>query len=365
MKKKLSYPFNEIYENYLLSKNRVDKKNIGKHWDEFQEDFEKVILNTKPWKNFLRNSLSIGFNDNLHEFGQAKYNIESKSPNGWELRKQGNFSNLIEDTIKDKKINDHNLKFLHSLFAFCGTEFVINNLQSSIGSPTKTTFKIDYAGYKKYSRKEFFCNNHDLSDVYHFFIIDSHVKNLSESLTLLEIGAGYGGLISKIKKNYKNIKCILIDLPETLTIQTYYLTKEFPNSKFLFLKDLENYKEKIFNMNFDFLILPFWEIKKIPSSYVNLIINVRSMMEMTTTMLDFYFKHIQRIVLEEGIFVCINRYKKGNIILKEYPFDLYWKILLSQVSHIQNHVHQLILQRQKSKNPISISETLKNFPQLK
>ena len=45
MKKKLSYPFNEIYENYLLSKNRVDKKNIGKHWDEFQEDFEKVILN--------------------------------------------------------------------------------------------------------------------------------------------------------------------------------------------------------------------------------------------------------------------------------------------------------------------------------
>ena len=38
----------------------------------------------------------------------------------------------------------------------------------------------------------------------------------------------------------------MIDLPETLAIQTYYLTKEFPNSKFLFLKDLENYKEKIF-----------------------------------------------------------------------------------------------------------------------
>ena len=89
------------------------------------------------------------------------------------------------------------------------------------------------------------------------------------------------------------------------------------------------------------------------------------MMEMTTTMLDFYFKHIQRIVLEEGIFVCITRYIKGNIILKEYPFDIYWKILLSQTSHIQNHIHQLILQRQKSKNSISISETLKNYPPLK
>lgn len=365
MKKKLNYPFREIYENYLLSKNEINKETISEHWNVFQEGFEKAILNTKPWKSFLRNSLSVGFNDNLAKFSRPKYDSESKFPNGWELRKKGDFSNLIEEKIKDKKINDHTLKFLHSLFAFCGIEFVINNLQSSVGSPIKTTFKIDYTGYKKYSGKEFFCNNHDLADVYHFFVIYSYIKNLSNPFTLLEIGAGYGGLVSKIKRNYKNTRCILIDLPEILTIQTYYLAKEFPNSKFLFLKDLEKYKEKVFNMNFDFLILPFWEIKKIPSNYINLIINVRSMMEMTTTMLDFYFKHIQRIVLEEGIFVCINRYIKGNIILKEYPFDIYWKILLSQTSHIQNHIHQLILQRQKSKNSISISETLKNYPPLK
>ena len=89
------------------------------------------------------------------------------------------------------------------------------------------------------------------------------------------------------------------------------------------------------------------------------------MMEMTTNMLDFYFKHIHRIILEEGIFVCINRYKKNNIALKDYPFDLYWKVILSQTSHIQDHIHRLILQRQKSKNSTSIADTLKNFPPLR
>ena len=92
MKKKLNYPFREIYENYLLSKNEINKETISEHWNVFQEGFEKAILNTKPWKSFLRNSLSVGFNDNLAKFSRPKYDSESKFPNGWELRKKGDFS---------------------------------------------------------------------------------------------------------------------------------------------------------------------------------------------------------------------------------------------------------------------------------
>ena len=367
MKSKLNSPFLQMYENYMLSKDHIEKNKISNHWNVFQENFENAILDTESWKYFLRNSLSIGFNDNLHKFSNVDFIKESKFKDGWNLRRKCDFTNLVDEKIIDKAENDKNFKFLNSLLAFCGIDFVMNNLQSNIGSPIKSYFKISFAGYEQYSDKEFFCNNHDLSDVYHFFIINSHIKNLlkSDSITLLEIGGGYGGLISKIKKTYKNIRCIMIDIPEVLVVQNYYLFSEFPNAKFLYLKDLKNKKEKIFDMNFDFLLLPFKEIEKIPKNFINLIINIRSMMEMTTNTLDFYFKHINRIILKDGIFVCINRYEKNNIALKNYPFDLYWKIILSQTSHIQNHVHQLILQRQKFENSISISESLKDFPPIR
>ena len=89
----------------------------------------------------------------------------------------------------------------------------------------------------------------------------------------------------------------------------------------------------------DFLILPYWEIELIPEKLINLVINIRSMMEMTKSTIDFYFKQINRIISDKGSFVCINRYQKNDIILKNYPFDLYWKVILSQQSHIQNHIH--------------------------
>ena len=85
------------------------------------------------------------------------------------------------------------------------------------------------------------------------------------------------------------------------------------------------------------------------------------MMEMTKETIAFYFKQINRIIYDNGNFVCINRYKKNDIVLKNYPFDLYWKVILSEQSNIQNHIHQLILQRQSSKNAVSIADLLKNF----
>ena len=363
MNSKLKSPFLEMYENFMLSKKINKTVDKSSHWDVFQEDFEKTILKTQIWKTFLRNPLSIGFNDNLRKFGNSRFIENSNFANGWNLRKEHNFRDLIDEKIIDKRDNDQNLKFLHSLFAFCGINFVMENLQSNIGSPIKTEFKIQYPGYEKYYNKKNFCNNHDLADIYHFFIIDTYLKNLLEkdSINVLEIGSGYGGLISKIKKKYKNSRCILIDLPETIVIQTYYLNSEFPNAKFLYLSDLKKYKEKILDIDFDFLILPYWEIEAIPNKLIDLIINIRSMMEMTKKTIAFYFKQINRIISDDGNFVCINRYQKNDISLKEYPFDLYWKVILSQKSNIQNHIHQLILQRQNNKNSISIKSLLKNL----
>ena len=359
----LKQPFSTMYENYSLAENTFNNLDIGEHWDVFNSDFKKIIAKTEFWPNFLRNPISIGFNDNLMNFSNSRTNQNSNYPNGWDLRTKLNLENLISENISDKEENKKNLNFLNSLFGLCGLEFVLKNIQSNVGSPTKTFFKIDPNKNKKYGNKNYFCNNHDLSDIYYFFIIYNSLKKLlsTKPLTMLEIGSGYGGLISKIKHNYKNIRCIIIDLPEVLAVQNYYLSQEFPQSKFLFLKDLKEEGEKIFHYEFDFLLLPYWEIVKIPNKSLDIIINIRSMMEMTKEMINYYFVNIRRKIKTNGNFVCINRYEKYETKIREYPFDLKWKILHSEQSRIQKHIHELILNRDKDSNDFSINKILSDI----
>ena len=50
--------------------------------------------------------------------------------------------------------------------------------------------------------------------------------------------------------------------------------------------------------------------------------------------------------------------------LKNYPFDDYWQIVISQTSTIQPNVHDLIVRRQAEKNNFPIAEALKSLPPL-
>ena len=61
----------------------------------------------------------------------------------------------------------------------------------------------------------------------------------------------------------------------------------------------------------------------------------------------------------------INIKTKEITVLKDYPFDLYWKIILSETSKLQKRVHQLILERKKTKNSNSVKESMKNYPPIR
>ena len=83
--------------------------------------------------------------------------------------------------------------------------------------------------------------------------------------------------------------------------------------------------------------------------------------------LYFYFTHIQRTVKSNGLFACFNRYhKKSNsdedIVLKDYPFDEFWKPIISQTSIVQNHIHDLIIKRQTGKSDFHIQDMLRSVP---
>ena len=68
------------------------------------------------------------------------------------------------------------------------------------------------------------------------FLNQIYAQNLSNYLTnknnkIIELGGGYGKFAYYILKNIENFTYIDFDIPETLTLASYYLSKSFPDKK--------------------------------------------------------------------------------------------------------------------------------------
>ena len=87
--------------------------------------------------------------------------------------------------------------------------------------------------------------------------------------------------------------------------------------------------------NADFVILPGWHISKLSAESIDLMVNTRSMMEMSSAVVDCYLGEINRVTRTDGIFFCVNRYKKYKsswgkkpaYYLNKTPFGLKWKVI--------------------------------------
>ena len=85
-------------------------------------------------------------------------------------------------------------------------------------------------------------------------ILSNYLNLKSEKNKILELGGGYGKLAYYLLKNINSYTYIDLDIPETLTLASYFLSKSFPNKKNLF------YGERKFNNNilneYDLIFFP-------------------------------------------------------------------------------------------------------------
>lgn len=368
-KSNLPEPHNHMLDNYSHAIDVLPVGHKSSHWDVFPEDYHRSIESVDAWSTFLRNPLSIGFNDDLLHLDNIrwKHTKHSQGVDGWELRRLHDYRELVDEIINDKEMQNKVLNQVNILFSICGPEFVINNLQPDIGSPSKVPVSYQ-SNNKQQPIKKFYASVHDLGQIYYFYQISRTIDPLvmKQDPVIMEIGAGYGGVISKIKNRYPSARCILFDLPELSAVQTYYIYNCFPKAKILYLNDLLERGDLIFEDHFDFMVLPGWMIDRVPSSYVDIVINMRSMMEMQLSIVDYYFYHIQRTIKSSGLFACFNRYHKNShgedVIMKKYPFDAHWSTIISQTSIYQNHIHDLILQRQCEEDDFPVADRLITLP---
>lgn len=288
-----------IEGSYLKSKKIFNQTEKSIHWKKILE--KKNFSNLSKLSNFRNNDLGQGHDDSLY-YNKEKFTKEIRI-----LTEKLNSSYILKN-IKKKNIG--NLNFF---FDYFGT-------------------RIDPG---------------DLHLIKYLFDLEKYVFNSSKIQYVCEIGGGYGGLAEKIIKNY-NCKYILIDLPETNCISSYYLIKNFPKKKFCLFEDLKKQELDLNTLKkYDiFIIPPFIQFKDLK---IDLFINTRSMMEMRFSTICKYFELIHNNISNNGYFFNANRYIKFRagepIFFKDYPYDKFWKVLSSSKSFQQDWIHQLITKR--------------------
>jgi len=159
--------------------------------------------------------------------------------------------------------------------------------------------------------------------LFHSIIVDnilSGVKKLPNRPTIWEIGAGYGAL-GRILKTYISNSChILLDLPETLTYASYFISYNFPDKKIAYLSDIIDRLDEFDKLikEYDFILVPPWVSPYIPDNSIDLVIDTYSMSEMSKIYAKYYLKHIDRTLKRGGYFYSINkRFKREE---DKYPF---------------------------------------------
>lgn len=133
---------------------------------------------------------------------------------------------------------------------------------------------------------------------------------------VVEIGGGFGCLAAMLMRMW-DIEYHGVDLPQSLELQNYYLTEH----------------QMPFTLH---------EAPNMPDVKPDLIINIRSMMEMTLEQVEHYFDWIQR--QQNTWFYCVNSQKKYHS-MGDWPFDDQWYEIINTPLIGQEHIQELLLKR--------------------
>lgn len=164
------------------------------------------------------------------------------------------------------------------------------------------------------NERRFSLPNNYLSDsgIRHSYYSNS-ISKFSNLKSVLEIGAGFGGLASALLEGNKISKYFIVDLPENLLLEHFFLAElgfnVLPWSHYC--KDT-NQIDCVVLMNGNDLV----ELDE----EVDLLINTMSMQHMSRKNLDFYFNQIGRIEPKKLYLVNRNTTRdQSDIPIENYP----------------------------------------------
>jgi putative sugar O-methyltransferase len=337
-----------ILADYLAVHRSPMPHHVGKHWNCFRDDFDRLIRTPEIWPQFRRMGISYGFDDSLWTGSHDKLSdLPESSESSTKDDKKPAMHSHSGPFVKALQFNDILLrKSIIRLVtnASLSAERIQALGEAEIGAPAAQRFAdfpvpVDY---------------HDLSQV---FFADSIHRALSgrRALRVLEIGAGYGALAAKLRRIDAGSRFVLIDLPETLAIQHWYLSLAMPGARLIGYREYCNLGMQSALEQADVLLLPPAAISKLPTQIFDTAINIRSFAEMTTGYVGFYVSEIERVLKGNGRFYCVNNMQKSTagdqFYIENIPFDDHWCLESADPVPWQKHIIELVIRRTTEAGP--------------
>ncbi len=173
-----------------------------------------------------------------------------------------------------------------------------------------------------------------------YSILECTSLKFDQSITVCEVGAGYGRNAFVFLKAFPKCKYFVVDIPPALHVAEEYLSAVFPEKKIQKFSCFEKYEDVEDGINrADVIFLLPHQAKMLPSKSVDLFINISSFHEMRWDQIEEYFRMVDR--LTSGYFYTKQWRNVTNrldsITLKEssYPYGADWKCILTRTTEIQ------------------------------
>jgi len=300
--------FDEMKKSYEKSIEELNKTNFkdSAWWMELRKEFKEIFVKD----NKLNQNALINFRNNV----DSKAAI-LKDQNYAISEKNSKLTNMINTTL------------LACLYHKYSEVMDLNILRSISDSEAGNNKCIIYRGQR--------LNHRILRYAYYLSQLKKNLNFKSkEKIKICDIGGGYGGLLRLLKHIYLDSCCILVELPETCLLASYFLKKNFPDKKILLYSQTKD--ESIKFSDYDFVILPQTAIGKIANESMDLVINTSSLSEMENETQNFYINEIERIA--KSYFYSVNRqgFKMRKYNAQGFynlKFNKRWNTLIYKFTH--------------------------------
>lgn len=163
----------------------------------------------------------------------------------------------------------------------------------------------------------------------------------AERRVIIELGGGFGGMSYYFNRDSKNKVYVDIDLPENLALASFYLMHALPEKKVFLFGEGELTAETF--KNYDIIMLPNFEVKKIPTNSTDLVYNSYSLAEMPESSITCYVNELSRALKPAGYFYHVNHTRESLVKADEFGIEKNNFVLLHKTPALWNAARNLLM----------------------
>jgi putative sugar O-methyltransferase len=154
-------------------------------------------------------------------------------------------------------------------------------------------------------------------DYHHYYAhAVAELVGSSEKRLVVELGGGFGGLAYYLVRDNPHVTYVDFDLPEATALASYYLMRSLPNVPIRLYGEAELSAEALATPGF--VMMPSFEIIKMPSKSAAVSFNSYSLAEMSPATIHIYLDQVTRIT--SGYFLHVNHNR--NAVLSADKFGI-------------------------------------------